>query len=72
MEILSAAHAKGLPMAIVSGGTSWHVHQSLEETGIKHYFKAIVTAASHTDGLQTHRACCAQRLLDACQRRLGG
>ena len=44
MEIVRAGKAKGLKMAVASGGTRWHVSQALTETGIIDLFDAIVVA----------------------------
>jgi beta-phosphoglucomutase-like phosphatase (HAD superfamily) len=50
MDIVRAAQAKGLPIAVCSGGTSWHVDQILTETNIKSQFMAIVTGGDVARG----------------------
>ncbi|KAG1678058.1 hypothetical protein FOA52_000854 [Chlamydomonas sp. UWO 241] len=50
MDIVRAAQARALPMAVCSGGTAWHVDQALTETGIKELFGAIVTSADVSKG----------------------
>mmetsp|Transcript_36118 Transcript_36118/g.80374 ORF Transcript_36118/g.80374 Transcript_36118/m.80374 type:complete len:210 (+) Transcript_36118:165-794(+) len=50
MQIVEAGRARGLKMAVASGGTRWHVMQSLKETGINHLFDAVVCAEDVSKG----------------------
>jgi phosphoglycolate phosphatase-like HAD superfamily hydrolase len=43
VEIVLAGAARGLPMAVASGGTRKHVMEGLTESGLLKYFGAIVT-----------------------------
>lgn len=42
IDIVKAGAARGLPMAVASGGTRKHVMEGLTSTGLLPYFKAIV------------------------------
>lgn len=46
MDIVHAGRARGLPMAVASGGTRHHVMKGLTETGILPLFDAIVGGVS--------------------------
>ncbi|GFH13526.1 uncharacterized protein HaLaN_09426 [Haematococcus lacustris] len=50
LDIVRAGAAAGLPMAVASGGSRAHVVQGLTETGILHYFQAVVCAEDVTNG----------------------
>ncbi|KAL6764533.1 HAD-like domain-containing protein [Haematococcus lacustris] len=50
LDIVRAGAAAGLPMAVASGGSRAHVLQGLTETGILHYFQAVVCAEDVTNG----------------------
>lgn len=42
VDIMRAGAARGLPMAVASGGTRKHVMEGLTSTGLVSYFRAIV------------------------------
>ncbi len=44
IEIVKAGRAKGLPIAVASGGMRWFVTQVLDEAGITNMFDAVVCA----------------------------
>ncbi|KAG2440559.1 hypothetical protein HYH02_010143 [Chlamydomonas schloesseri] len=50
VEIVKAGAARGLPMAVASGGTRKHVMEGLTSTNLLSYFKAIVCGEDVPNG----------------------
>ncbi|GIL69268.1 hypothetical protein Vretimale_12610 [Volvox reticuliferus] len=50
VEIVRAGAARGLPMAVASGGTRKHVMEGLTSTGLLPYFSAIVCGEDVSNG----------------------